>query len=101
MSYVENDKEAIRVMEAAIGYKGLMFENIERRLHDRVWEAVERAAREIGAGSVRDGTLDPWAEDVAELAREMEAIRLDPHHTGIWGDQWPPEEDEPAAVKDA
>lgn len=52
-----------------------------------------------------DGTLDQWVEDVvedvAELAREMEAIRLDPHHAGIWGDQWPPEETGPAEANDA
>jgi hypothetical protein len=46
-------------------------------LQERVWSAVEEAAKQVSAEAAADPDTWPrdWAEHVAELARELEAHR--------------------------
>ena len=59
---------------------------IESPLREQVWHAVEEAAREASNEVPGPSPLWPqeWIDRVADLAREMEARRLDPNRPGVW-----------------
>jgi hypothetical protein len=60
---------------------------MEAPLKERVWEAVEHAARDVARAKAEEddsGWLPEWTEHVAELASEMEARRTDPSRPGVW-----------------
>jgi hypothetical protein len=59
---------------------------MESPLREQVWQAVEETARQVSRETPGPAPLWPaeWLEHVADLAREMEAHRLDPDRPGAW-----------------
>ena len=79
----EAAREAITVGSAV---HSLDFNGMESPLREQVWHVVEHAARQLSAEV--PGPPPLWPADgldhVAELAREMEARRLEPDRPGVW-----------------
>jgi hypothetical protein len=76
-------REAIIVGSAA---HNLDLNGMESPLREQVWEVVEETARRVSTEASGPPPLWPaeWLDHVAELAREMEARRLDPDRAGAW-----------------
>lgn len=82
LSADEETRDAILVGRYA---HALILNEMVAPLKERVWDAVEAAAAEIAAEAPPEGAeRTPWAEHVAELAREMKARRTDPGRPGAW-----------------
>jgi hypothetical protein len=79
----EDAREAIMRGSA---FHTLDLEAMESPLREQVWQAVEETARQFSRETPGPPPLWPseWLEHVADLAREMEARRLDPDRPGTW-----------------
>lgn len=64
----------------------LDFGDLEPPLREQVWLAVEESARTVAAEASDESYRWPprWIAHVDELAREMEARRLQPDRPGAW-----------------
>lgn len=61
----------------------LALNEMEPKLGERVWAAVEVAARQLSSER-SDDVSQEWADHLAELAEEMELRRTDPERPGRW-----------------
>lgn len=79
----EGVREAIVVSSAV---QNLDLHGMESPLREQVWQAVEETARLVASESPGPPPLWPaeWLAHVGELAREMEARRLDRDRPGVW-----------------
>lgn len=89
----EEAREAIAIGQAV---HTLFLYEMASPLKERVWQAVEEAARQLAAEALAEAAPKwdwhpatqaaprSWADHVGELAREMEARRLDPGRPGAW-----------------
>ena len=70
------------VFEAKISQALILYE-LESELRGRVWDVVEEAARSIVTADPTDWPHETIAH-VDDLAREMEALRVQPDRPGAW-----------------
>jgi hypothetical protein len=83
---VVDDEEARETIVRGVAFSTLHIDELDSPLKEKVWAAVEQAAKQLSSEAPRAGSTWPsgWTEHVGELWREVEARRVDPARPGAW-----------------